>query len=152
MYHRILVMIHPQDNGVRDTGRRLLGLRPGLLHGMTYSELSYISLKLSTVEELLTTWDKMLLHVTSSHMPYSFFFDREWYSLYLKLARFFLYIVVPSLCIFVARGVYNRYYHPLRDFPGPFWSSFTDLYKLFVLSCSDVSSLGLELHKRYGES
>lgn len=49
------------------------------------------------------------------------------------------------------RGFYNRYLHPLRGFPGPFWGSVTDFYKLFIVSKMDAHTRGLELHKKYGQ-
>lgn len=52
---------------------------------------------------------------------------------------------------FVFKGVYNRYLNPLRRFPGPFWGSVTDLYKLYILYSSDLTSSFLALHKTYGE-
>ena len=56
------------------------------------------------------------------------------------------------LLIFVFSGVYNRYVHPLRHFPGPFWASVTDLYKLYLLYCCDITSLTLAQHERYGRT
>lgn len=58
------------------------------------------------------------------------------------------------ICLFgfLILGVYNRYLHPLSRFPGPFWSSITDLYKLSVLSSSDVSGLARKLHEQYGKA
>jgi len=53
---------------------------------------------------------------------------------------------------FVLLGLYNRYFHPLRNILGPFWSSVTDLYKLFVLSSHNVTELSLELHEKSGEN
>jgi len=65
------------------------------------------------------------------------------------------FLVLAFLCgitTFVLLGLYNRYFHPLRNIPGPVWSSVTDLYKLFVLSSHNVTELSLELHEKYGES
>ena len=52
----------------------------------------------------------------------------------------------------VLKGLYNRYLHPLRKFPGPFWGSVTDFYKLYVVSKMDAHTRGVEMHKRYGQS
>ena len=59
-------------------------------------------------------------------------------------------IVLTLLLIF--KGLYNRYLHPLNIFPGPFWASVTDLYKLYLLSSSDLTSLSLVQHKKYGNN
>lgn len=48
------------------------------------------------------------------------------------------------------RGIYNRYFHPLRSFPGPFWASVTDFYKLWILSTKQAHTLGLRYHEKYG--
>lgn len=55
------------------------------------------------------------------------------------------------LAVILLRGFYNRYLHPLRNFPGPFWGSVTDFYKLFIVSKMDAHTRGLELHKKYGQ-
>lgn len=71
------------------------------------------------------------------------------------LWRYILSIMTASvlssgLLTFILRGIYNRYFHPLRSFPGPFWSSITDLSKLSALSCSDITAFSLRLHRDYG--
>ncbi|KAL2042252.1 hypothetical protein N7G274_004740 [Stereocaulon virgatum] len=68
----------------------------------------------------------------------------------LKTIPISLLIFSLPLVFLIVRGIYNRYFHPLRGFPGPFWSSVTDLYKVYVLSSTDVSSLTLKLHEKYG--
>ena len=57
-----------------------------------------------------------------------------------------------SLIVFYAlyRGIYNRYFHPLRNFPGPFWGSISDFYKLWILHTKQAHTLGLKYHERYG--
>jgi len=53
--------------------------------------------------------------------------------------------------ILVLQIIYNRYFHPLRNFPGPFWGSVTDFYKLFVVAKMDAHTRGVEMHKKYGD-
>lgn len=48
------------------------------------------------------------------------------------------------------RGIYNRYFHPLRHFPGPFWASLSDFFKLWILHTKQAHTLGLEYHEKYG--
>ena len=55
------------------------------------------------------------------------------------------------LAFIILRGFYNRYLHPLRNFPGPFWGSLTDFYKLFIVSKKDAHTRGIDLHKKYGQ-
>ncbi|KAF7504179.1 hypothetical protein GJ744_002598 [Endocarpon pusillum] len=48
------------------------------------------------------------------------------------------------------RGIYNRYFHPLRHLPGPFWASVSDFFKLWILHTKQAHTLGLRYHKKYG--
>lgn len=48
------------------------------------------------------------------------------------------------------RGIYNRYFHTLRHFPGPFWGSVSDFYKIWVLHTKQAHTLGLKYHEEYG--
>ncbi|KAH8593870.1 cytochrome P450 oxidoreductase [Bisporella sp. PMI_857] len=47
-------------------------------------------------------------------------------------------------------AVYNRYFHPLKDFPGPFWASITSLWYYRAIITSDYKSYQLEIHRKYG--
>ena len=57
-----------------------------------------------------------------------------------------------ALVVFYAlyRGIYNRYFHPLRNFPGPFWGSVSDFSKLWILHTKQAHTLGLKYHEKYG--
>ncbi|OTA55118.1 cytochrome P450 monooxygenase [Hypoxylon sp. EC38] len=48
----------------------------------------------------------------------------------------------------LSTGVYNKFFHPLAKFPGPFMGAMTEWYLVYVI-CS-VPTFGLELHKKYG--
>ncbi|KAL8919726.1 MAG: hypothetical protein Q9172_004839 [Xanthocarpia lactea] len=48
------------------------------------------------------------------------------------------------------RGVYNRFFHPLHRFPGPFWGSVSDFFKLWILHTKQAHILGLVYHETYG--
>lgn len=60
--------------------------------------------------------------------------------------------LLPCMTVFYAlyRAVYNRYFHPLRHFPGPFWSSVSDFIKLWILHTKQAHTLGLKCHEEYG--
>lgn len=68
------------------------------------------------------------------------------------LTAFVIVVASASISTFVIRGTYNRYFHPLKDAPFPFWNSVTDLSQLSVLSCPDLTAFSLELHHKYGMS
>ena len=48
------------------------------------------------------------------------------------------------------RGIYNRHFHPLRHFPGPFWASVSDFFKLWIVHTKQTHTLGLKYHEKYG--
>ena len=54
------------------------------------------------------------------------------------------------LCVLaiVGKGCYNRYFHPLSSYPGPFWASVTDFYILFTIK--SIPTRGLKMHDKYG--
>ena len=56
------------------------------------------------------------------------------------------------LFILVCNGIYNRYFHPLRQFPGPFWGSVTDFYKIYLIATKHISTYEMELHHKYGRN
>ena len=45
---------------------------------------------------------------------------------------------------------YNRYFHPLRHFPGPFWGSIKDIYNTYLFGTSRNHPKVLHVHKKYG--
>lgn len=60
-----------------------------------------------------------------------------------------VYYAFAGLLLFViSKGFYNRYFHPLRNFPGPFWGGITDFYLVYMIA--SVPTFGLDLHKKYG--
>ena len=61
-----------------------------------------------------------------------------------------LLIIAFLLCVLavVGKGCYNRYFHPLSSYPGPFWASVTDFYILFTIK--SIPTRGLKMHDKYG--
>lgn len=63
------------------------------------------------------------------------------------LAVLLLFAALALLC----HAIYNRYFHPLHSFPGPFWGSVTDLYKAYLFGTRKVHLEQLKLHQQYGQ-
>jgi hypothetical protein len=62
-----------------------------------------------------------------------------------------VYAAIPALIV-SALGyvVYQRYFHPLASYPGPFWASITDLWQVSqFLGLKQPYNL-TELHERHG--
>lgn len=47
-------------------------------------------------------------------------------------------------------AIYNRYFHPLKDIPGPFWASISPLWLYRAISLARWEEYQLPIHKRYG--
>jgi hypothetical protein len=60
----------------------------------------------------------------------------------------FFVLVLVSYAIY--RVVYNIFFHPLRDWPGPRWAAATDFFKLWILHTKQAHTLGIKYHARYG--
>lgn len=64
------------------------------------------------------------------------------------LAAFILCALTSSLFIYV---IYQRYFHPLAEFPGPFMASLTDLWQVNqFLGLKQPYNL-TELHEKHGQ-
>ena len=64
------------------------------------------------------------------------------------LAAEILSVAFVLYCL--ACAVYNRYFHPYKDFPGPFWASITPLWYFRAVRWARGQDHQLPLHKRYG--
>lgn len=51
----------------------------------------------------------------------------------------------------LTRAVGNRYFHPLRRFPGPFWASITSLWYFQTIRLSKPGNVQYALHEKYGD-
>lgn len=56
---------------------------------------------------------------------------------------------VVFLGYLIVNCVYNCFFHPLAEFPGPWHCAISEWF--LVLFIRSVPTYGLELHKRYGE-
>ncbi len=55
-------------------------------------------------------------------------------------------LIVLSLCF----TVYNRAYHPLHSFPGPFWAAQTDLWRVYHICTKQMPGTLEALHATHG--
>lgn len=53
---------------------------------------------------------------------------------------------------FLYQIIYYRYFHPLANFPGPFWGSVTRLWMAYHNLFSTEIDAEIKLHKKYGTS
>lgn len=61
-------------------------------------------------------------------------------------------LFLASAVYFVLSCVHSRYFHPLSKFPGPFWASVSNFWKLYIAITKESHTRGLEYHKKYGKS
>ena len=57
-----------------------------------------------------------------------------------------LFLLVFPVCYVI----YQRYFHPLAKFPGPFWASISPLWRAYHLVVGDTPVLLVQLHNKYG--
>lgn len=58
-------------------------------------------------------------------------------------------ILIPVLlCLYV---IYYRCFHPLARYPGPFFASFTNLWKVYQLSTLRMPEKLRQMHEKYGD-
>jgi cytochrome P450 len=55
-----------------------------------------------------------------------------------------------SLALPIWYVIYQRYFHPLASFPGPFWASISPLWRAYHLVVGDTPTLLVDLHAKYG--
>lgn len=51
----------------------------------------------------------------------------------------------------ISLGIYNRYFHKLRHFPGPFWASITPLWYWKRVRWEQAEDVSYTLHEKYGD-
>jgi hypothetical protein len=54
------------------------------------------------------------------------------------------------LVYYVTSVIYTRYFHSLSAFPGPFFGSISNFWKLWILSTTESHTRALDYHKTYG--
>lgn len=58
---------------------------------------------------------------------------------------------VAYILYLITLGIYNRYFHKLRHFPGPFWASITPLWYWKTIRREQAEDVQYSLHQKYGD-
>lgn len=63
----------------------------------------------------------------------------------------FLQLLGATLGLYVLSvGIYNRYFHPLKDIPGPFWASISSFWYYWAIVNSKWENYQIPIHQKYG--
>lgn len=62
-------------------------------------------------------------------------------------------LLIPSqfLAYVISHVIYNLYFHPLRDYPGPFWARASLVWRIYRSMDGRFHRHIEDCHKRYGE-
>jgi len=61
-------------------------------------------------------------------------------------------VAIPVYLVYIlGYAIYNRYFHRLRHFPGPFWASITPLWYWSVVRYGRADQVHYPLHEKYGD-
>jgi benzoate 4-monooxygenase len=60
------------------------------------------------------------------------------------------YVLLLAVVAVVVSGVYNRRFHPLSKFPGPFWAAQTDVWRVYQLWTRRMPDTLVGVHAKYG--
>ncbi|KAK0636793.1 cytochrome P450 [Bombardia bombarda] len=66
------------------------------------------------------------------------------------VAFFISHWLLVLVSTFFLRAVYKRYASPLRKYPGPFFASFSRLWKVYSVAKGNTHLDHIELHRKYG--
>jgi len=60
-------------------------------------------------------------------------------------------VATSALCLYVSGWIiYCRFFHPLRDIPGPFLASISRIWIVFNTGQGNMEHTQRALHKKYG--
>jgi hypothetical protein len=66
------------------------------------------------------------------------------------LSSVILSLLIIGILALVSQAVYNRYFHPLRKIPGPFWASVSRVWWLLVATGGKQHKIHVACHEKYG--
>jgi hypothetical protein len=61
-----------------------------------------------------------------------------------------LYFLLAASLALLFQVIYNRFFHPLANIPGPFWASLTRIWWLLVAAGGNQHEVHVAIHKKYG--
>lgn len=72
--------------------------------------------------------------------------SRDWR--HVDLGSILILCIVSILFWFAYNVIFNRYFHPLCNFPGPFWGTITDFYNTYLFATGQAQLRMLDLHDK----
>lgn len=69
----------------------------------------------------------------------------------MALAYSWGHLVLAFVAVVVARAFFRRYWAPIKDIPGPFLASFSNLWLVLQVLKGHTEAETIELHKKHGE-
>ena len=67
------------------------------------------------------------------------------------MARLLIISCYAAVFFFAVYAIYQRYFHPLANIPGPFWASVTRLWLVQKTRTLQRHRIEMDLHKKYGK-
>lgn len=64
--------------------------------------------------------------------------------------RYFAWLLYLGLVLIIGSILYNRFFHSLARFPGPFAASFSNIWKTYYAAIGDYEHVLLALHREHG--
>lgn len=61
------------------------------------------------------------------------------------------HLVLAFVAVIVARAFFRRYWAPIKDIPGPFLASFSNLWLVLQILKGHTEAETIKLHKKHGE-
>jgi hypothetical protein len=69
-----------------------------------------------------------------------------------SLSKTSITLFIIAISSILIKTIYNRYFHPLRRVPGPFWASLTRLWWIRVAVSGKQHIVHVQCHEKYGQS
>ena len=76
-----------------------------------------------------------------------------WFSVFLTKANVLLALEISAVLLVlyaISSAIFNRFFHPYRHFPGPFWATITPIWYWRAVRYGRAQDHSRPLHKKYG--